>query len=452
MAVIPNRVALSGNAYDILNVIRENASINYREYVPEVQSVTDIQTIGNIFMNYVDLRNEFVDTLVNRIAFTLIKSRLYRNPLALLKSGIMEYGESIEEIFVDLVKPHEFDPAVAEKDFMKMEKSELKTAFHAVNFRKFYKVTVSNEQLQSAFLNESGVLNLINTIIESVYASANYDEFLVMKYVLATNILNGRLYPVAVSANDSDTQKNATAMKGVSNSFEFMSTDYNVAGVHNYSDKSSQYIIMSSDFDSKYSVDVLAGAFNMSKAEFLGNRLMIDGFGKLDTKRLAELFKGDPNYKEISEGDLKLLNAVPAVLIDKGYFVIYDKLVEMDGDHNYQGLYYNYAYHKWSLFSTSPFANAVVFTTVNPSVTAVKVTPTEITLNKGSRFNLSTNVETLGFAPQTVSFASSSEDVEVGYDGSIYVSENAKASSATITVTSTFDPEKTAECTITINK
>lgn len=450
MAKIPNKVALSGNAFDVLNVIRENSSINYKEYVPEVNDINDLKSIGNIFMDYVDLRNEFIDTLVNRIAFTLINSRLYSNPLARFKNGVMEYGETIEEVFVDLTRVHEFDPKVAERDYMKMESNDIKTAFHLLNFRKFYKVTVSSEQLSTAFLSESGVSSLINKIIESVYTSANYDEFLVMKYLLATNILNGRLYPVAVSNNAEDTQKNVVAMKSISNAFEFMSTEYNAAGVHTYSDKSSQYIIMSADFDSKYNVDVLASAFNMDKAQFLGNRIMIDGFGKLDTKRLAEIFAGDPNYKEISAADLELLNNVPAALIDKSYFVIYDKLVEMTGDRNYQGLYNNYAYHKWSMFSTSPFANAVVFTAVTPSVTAINVTPSAVTLSKGARFNLTTNVETLGFAPQAVTYVSSSDDVLVGYDGSIYVKDDAAEESATITVTSIFDNTKTAEVAVTI--
>ena len=76
----------------------------------------------------------------------------------------------------------------------------------------------------------------------------------------------------------------------------FMSPYYNIAHINTFSDPAEQYILLDTQFDADMDVDVLATAFNLDKAEFIGRRVLIDGFGNLDSARLAELFANDPNY------------------------------------------------------------------------------------------------------------------------------------------------------------
>ena len=185
MPTQPKNKKLSANTVDILNVIRNNATHNYKDYVPEAtEDIDSIRAIGNIIMSMPNLQNEFISSLVNRIAMVLITSKSYDNPWRFFKKGLLEYGETVEDVFVNLAKVYSFDQETAESEVFKREKPDVRTAFHTMNYQKFYKVTISDRELRQAFLSLDGVTDLIAKIVESVYTSANYDEFLVMKYML----------------------------------------------------------------------------------------------------------------------------------------------------------------------------------------------------------------------------------------------------------------------------
>lgn len=455
MPVKPKIRTLTTSAADILNVIRNNASVDYRNYVPKADAndVESVRTIGAIIMDYPALQNEFLNALVNRIGRVMLTSKMYSNPIAFFKKGVLEYGESIEEIFVNIAKVQEFNPEIAEQEVFKRVVPDVRAAFHIMNYQKFYKATVTQEQLKQAFLSWDGVTDLIARIVDSMYTGANYDEFLVMKYLLARHILDGRVYPVTVpTVNAENAKAIVTTVKGVSNKLTFMNSDYNPAAVRTFTDKTDQYMIVNSVFDATMDVNVLASAFNMDKAEFLGHRVLIDGFGDLDVARLGEIFAGDPTYNEPSQAELTALNAIPAVIVDKDWFMVFDMLTQFTEQYNGQGLYWNYFYHVWKTFSVSPFANSVLFVPGTPSVTSVTVSPTTVTIPKGGNAALSCVVVTEYFAPQTVVWTSNAADVKVSVSGVVTVDADATSTTATITATSAFDDTKKATCTVTVGK
>ena len=453
MPVKPKIRTLTTSAADILNVIRNNASVDYRNYVPKADAndVESVRTIGAIIMDYPALQNEFLNALVNRIGRVMLTSKMYSNPIAFFKKGVLEYGESIEEIFVNIAKVQEFNPEIAEQEVFKRVVPDVRAAFHIMNYQKFYKATVTQEQLKQAFLSWDGVTDLIARIVDSMYTGANYDEFLVMKYLLARHILDGRVYPVTVpTVNAENAKAIVTTVKGVSNKLTFMNSEYNPAAVRTFTEKTDQYMIVNSVFDATMDVNVLASAFNMDKAEFLGHRVLIDGFGDLDVARLGEIFAGDPTYNEPSQDELTALNAIPAVIVDKDWFMVFDMLTQFTEQYNGQGLYWNYFYHVWKTFSVSPFANSVLFVPGTPSVTSVTVSPTTASVPKGGSVSLSAVVVTDYFAPQTVVWTSSAEDVKVSAAGVVTVDVDAKSTTATITAASAFDNTKSSECTVTV--
>lgn len=453
MPVKPKIRTLTTSAADILNVIRNNASVDYRNYVPKADAndVESVRTIGAIIMDYPALQNEFLNALVNRIGRVMLTSKMYSNPIAFFKKGVLEYGESIEEIFVNIAKVQEFNPEIAEQEVFKRVVPDVRAAFHIMNYQKFYKATVTQEQLKQAFLSWDGVTDLIARIVDSMYTGANYDEFLVMKYLLARHILDGRVYPVTVPTVTAENAKAiVTTVKGVSNKLTFMNSEYNPAAVRTFTDKTDQYMIVNSVFDATMDVNVLASAFNMDKAEFLGHRVLIDGFGDLDIARLGEIFAGDPTYNEPSQDELAALSAIPAVIVDKDWFMVFDMLTQFTEQYNGQGLYWNYFYHVWKTFSVSPFANSVLFVPGTPSVTSVTVSPTTASVPKGGSVSLSAVVATEYFAPQTVVWTSSAADVKVSAAGVVTVDADAKSVSATITATSVFDETKKATCEVTV--
>ena len=452
MPTRPKKVTMDTNAVNIVNAIRNNNSNYYKDYVPPITDTSELRQIGKIIMDVPALQNEFLNALINRIAIVRVWSKLFDNPWSMFKKGLLEYGEVIEEVFVDLIRVYEFDAEKAEAELFKRVSPDVRAAFHVMNYRKFYKVTIERQKLAKAFLSAQGMEDLITYIMTQIYTSANYDEWLTMKYLLAVNILNGRLYPIEVAPVSAANMKDIiTTVKGTSNLLEFPSRKYNPAHVFQHTDKSNQYILIDTQFDANMDVNVLASAFNMDKAQFMGNRVAIDGFGSLDNDRLAELFADDPNYVPLTDAQMTALNSIPLAVVDENFFMIYDNLNEFREVENGQGLYWNYFYHQWKTFSTSPFSNAIVYVPETPGITSVTVTPASATVAKGASLALTTVVVATGYAPQEVTYTSDANGVTVTEGGVVQIDADTEASSATITVASVFDPTKTDTVAITIS-
>lgn len=455
MPIIPRSASLTASSVDILNAIRNSATANYRDYVPAADPSADsVRQIGQVIMQFPALQNEFLTALVNRIGRVILSSKLYDNPWAIFKRGLLDFGETIEEIFVNIAKPYQFDPAVAESEVFKREIPDVRAAFHVLNYQKFYKSTISQDQLRQAFLSWDGINDLISKIVTAMYTSANYDEFNAMKYMLALHILHGELYPVEVAnpATVANMKSVVSTIKGVSNNMEFMNPNYNLTGVATYTEKKDQYIIVNAEFDAIMDVEVLASAFNMDKADFMGHRIMIDSFGNLDTDRIESLFGEDPDYVALTAAQLSALDAIPAVLVDKDWFMIFDNLFEFTEQYNGQGLYWNYWYHTWKTFSISPFANAAVFVPTTPSITSVTVTPDTATVMPGSALTLTATVVTTGFASQAVNWTVTEvEGVTISPLGVLSVGPDVDGGTVlTVTATSVVDSTKSDTATITV--
>ena len=458
MATKPKIVTLTNNSVDVLNAIRNSASINYRDYVPIATADADsIREIGATIMDYPALQNEFLNALVNRIGRVILTSKSYQNPWAMFKKGFLEFGETIEEVFTHLAKPFQFDPAVAENEIFKREIPDVRSAFHVLNYQKFYKATVSQEQLRMAFMSWDGVTSLISSIVESMYTAANYDEFITMKYLLCKRMLSGEMYfaETPLKPEGGPTAKDwIKAVRNYSNNLTFLSPDYNLAGVYNSTEKNNQYIIIPSKWMAEFDVEVLAAAFNMDKVEFMGHVVMVDSFTNLDTARLNELFKDDPTYTEISSVNLAQLDFVIAVILDRDYFMIFDNLQNFTENYNGQGLYWNYFYHVWKTFSTSPYANAVLFasTGTGSDAATMAVTPSAATVLPGQSVQLKANIaDTSSFVSKAIDWESSSEYATVNKSGVVTVLANApKSTQITITAKAHAHPATTGTATITV--
>lgn len=458
MATIPQVTELTASSVDILNAIRNEATQVYKNYVPiATQLPSNSKEIGQVLMQFPALQNEFVSALVNRIGLTLVQNMEFSNPWSVFKRGVLDFGETIEEIFVELAKPFQYDPASAYANNLKRELPDVRAAFHPINYKKFYKTTIQQEELQLAFLSWQGVDNLIAKIVDSLYKGAQYDEFLVMKYALAKHIVKGHLYPVAVSGDT--TTSMAKDYKTISNNMLFPRTDYNMAGVRNITLRENQYLIMTAAADAAMDVDVLATAFNMDKAEFMGHRILVDSFSSFDDARLAELFADDPNYVALTADDKTLLATVKAVIVDKNFFMIYDNLLKFTEQYVGEGIYWNYWYHTWKTFSVSPFANAVVIVAsgTTSAVSAISVTPSSASIagTVGNVLHLVASVTKTGFANSQVvwSISSNAEDyARIDESGNLIITALPDSDLAiTVTATSVFTPTVSGTATITID-
>ena len=367
---MPRRIAVSNlnaSTIDILNVIRQNASLEYQNQVPVVETENDIPRVGEILLGYPALANQFLNALVNRIALVRVQSATFNNLYAPLKKGYLEYGETVEDVFVAIAKPMLFSAEKAEARELKRYIPDVRSAFYAMNYRAMYPVSIEENDLQRAFMSLEGVQDMIAKIVDSVYTAAEYDEFLLFKYMLIKTITKGKLAPVAFDA--ADMKAAAVNFRGYSNKLPFMSNKYNSYGVQNTTPKSRQVIFMDAEYNAKFDVEVLASAFNMDKADFMGRLYLIDDFTTFDNERFEVIRAESDGIEEVTAAELALMADVKAVLLDEEWFQFYDNLSKFTEKYIASGLRWNYFYHTWKTIAFSPFANAVVFVDDGATVT-----------------------------------------------------------------------------------
>lgn len=350
---------LNASTIDILNVIRQNASLEYQANVPTITQAQDIPKVGEVLLGYPALANQFINALVNRIALVRVTSATFNNPYRNLKKGYLEYGETVEEIFTNIAKVFVFSEEKAEARELKRYLPDVRAAFHTINWKVLYPVTIEEETLRQAFLSIEGVQDMIARIVDTVYTAAEYDEFLLFKYLIIKAVNSGKMYPVSVDITDI---KNAgIAFRGTSNLLPFLSSKYNEAGVKNNTPKDRQVIFLDAMFDAQYDVNVLASAFNMDKADFMGRLHLIDDFTTFDNERWEVIRSESTGLESVTAAELTIMGDVIGVFGDEDWFQIYDNLSKFAEKYVASGLRWNYFYHTWKTISTSPFSNMVVF-------------------------------------------------------------------------------------------
>ena len=357
---------LNNSTLNILNVIRQNASYEYQSKVPKVTKATDIPKVGETIYGTPAFANEFLNSLLNRIALVKVQSAIFNNPYANLKKGYLEFGETIEDIFVQISEVVEFDADKAAAREFKRTYPKVNTAFYAMNWRVMYPVTIQDKDLYTAFQSLDGVQNLIAKIVDAVYTAAEYDEFLLFKYLIIKAVAHGKMKPVQIG-NGSDLKVDAVEFRATSNVLPFMSSDYNEAGVLTTTPKDRQQIFMDAHYNAEFDVNVLASAFNMEKADFMGRLHLIDDFTTFDNKRWEIIRTNCDGIEEITDAELTLMQGVKAIIVDEEWFQIYDNKTVFTETYVASGLYWNYFLHVWKTLATSPFANAICFATSAPT-------------------------------------------------------------------------------------
>lgn len=432
------RIATNTNiSADVINAVKNSASTYYKDYVPYVTADSDsLRGIGAIIMNNPALENEFLSTLVNRIAFARIASRLYTNPLATLKKGVIDVGETVEDIFVNIAKVYQYGEiagsgADTATNLFKRYEADVRTAFYIMNSQLTYPITVNRAMLKSAFKSWSGMDELISGIIQSVYTAAAYDEFNITKYLIGQHILNGKLAYYRFDDTSADKYKLcATQMRKVSNDFQFMSTDYNIAGVTTFTDSDKKVILINTDYDANIDTNVLASAFQLPYADYLNRRILIDGLGHLDIARLNKAFANDPTYTEPSADDMTFLDKVAGVIIDEDFVQIYDNVFEMRDMPVANTLDHNYFLHMWQTYAVSPFANAVA---VIPSTLVDKQTSSNTTITyPGTSFAALSNIIPSVGTPLTLLVTGNVNTIKGGHRDLIYTLTSDNTNSAKV--------------------
>lgn len=268
------------NLVEILNTIRDNASTEYQNRIPEATR-DNIEQIRYAMIDgdNVMVANEFMQTILNKLVKSYVHTKLFTNPLKSLKKGTKPIGDTVEEIYNNFLKGEVFDGDMAQK-LLEKKLPDTKTLYHRMNYQMQYPVTVSREQLNKAFASYDALESYITNIINQLYNSAELDEFVNMKKVLTSALANKAM----VTVNITDPLESEQAgkdfiktVKTISGLMTFPSEKFNgylqaqstdKKAITTFSRKEEQILILDTATNTGVAVDVLASLFNMTVAEF----------------------------------------------------------------------------------------------------------------------------------------------------------------------------------------
>lgn len=425
-----------------------------------------IQKYGKIIVNNERYKNAFLNT-INLIGLTIIDRNYWENPWEnFANRGSIIFGQTVRELLVDIADV--FDYQKYQNDgthFLENVVPNVYNYLHELNYEKFYKTTTSDTQIAMAFNTENGLMDLIEKIVGSLYEGYKYDKYIVDKYQLCRRILDGTVTSIEIKNwSNLTARQRVSAMKSISNKLTFRSPNYNPAGARVATNFANQIMIMNTDFEAEMTTEVLATSFFRNDAEMKSRLALIDGFDSYDEARLVELL-GD-GFEPFTEDEKTALSKIPAVIIDDEWFQDYNYLLDNASDtkmtnfYNPETLKNNHWLHTKKVISTSPFKNAVVFTTDVPAVTSVTVAPQQSSISAGQNLQLGAVVKTTGFANKAVvwSVAQSTGDkttkVTVDMNGLVKIPKDydisKDAPQIKIRATSVYDNTKYGEASITV--
>ena len=378
---------------EILNTIRANASSEYQERVPEALGMGG--NVSNVFNQYPTMKNEFLTALTNKIAKTLFYSKVFDNPLKALHKGMLPYGYSLEQVFVNMAESKGFwehwDASGDEvKDLVGKKKPDIKLLYIERNFAYKYKTTISDQQLRTAFHDQNGLSRLVEQVVSSVYSKAYFDEFNDMKRVLkahaqaqyigydtttgkpvekalSNTVLPGGKNEAMVlgeySTQEAKGKAISKAIRTVAGKMAFPSDSYNSAGVQQWSERNQLIYITTPEEQAELDVEVLANAFNMDKADVNVRVIVVDELPTLFNVESAKSAK-EAQYGTVLSCALSATRdnrtcKCRGVLMDADFIQAYDTLIESRTFDNGEGLYTNYFFHKQGIMSTCYFGQIV---------------------------------------------------------------------------------------------
>lgn len=322
---------------NILRALKQELSFEVQNHLPTEVS-DNLQRVYDTILNYAPVRNEIVPSMVNRIGMQTVDSIAWRNPLARFKKEPMRYGETHEETYVNMCKGRVYDSQADFKFAFQQYQSYIMSMFHNVNLEIQYPVTITYDNLRKAFTTEYGIRDMIMAKMESAITGANWDEYLAMRDLINAGYEKEVLPAVTVDAvtNEESAKKLLVEVKRAVGEFGFPLPENNPAGATSHAMPSNLIWITTPNVNAHVSVDALAYAFHMDRADVEVQTVIVDKFAN---------------------------PSIQGVLCDVRFFNVRDQFKEMTDQRLANVLSWNYFYTQVEMVSASPFYPIRVFTT-----------------------------------------------------------------------------------------
>ena len=412
---------------NILNAMRAEYELENR--IPEA-TLDNLQNIFTSMMSYSQGRNTIIPSLLERIGLQTVDTSAWRNPLAMYKKDPMRYGMTHEETFVNMCKGKLYDPRESYEYAFQQYQSYIMSVFHKVNLNMQYPVTITYDNLRSAFLTEYGIRDMMSAKMESAVTGANWDEYNAMKSMIDTGYDAQILPAVTVPAvtDEASAKKLLTEIKAAVNEFRFPNPANNIAGATSASTPYNLIWLTTPRVDAQISVEALAYAFNMDKAQVDVRTVIVDKFDN---------------------------EAIQGVLMDVRFFNVRDQFREMSDQRLANILSWNYFYTLVEMVSASPFYPMRVFTTDTVATSSLSITASNATYTAGEVVTIPATVTggTGTYHQELLSYSVEGQTSKDTYilpgTNQLYTGADEKGESLKVTITYRPDESVTKQITVT---
>ena len=444
---------ISDGLQTALNEIRETLvqdNALYQEQVPLVNHYTSSQVYGQSLLALPsDLRNKFIQALVNRIAYTKFMMDYFENPLQELAGDELPLGAIGQDVYINPARGRVYNI----DDFaglLARYESDVKTEYTEINFDVQYPVTIIRKELEKAFVSWGDFESFLMGISTSLYNGAYIDDWKYTKKLITNAYRNNAVqmetftFSTPSAPTETELKSFVKKLRETFLNFKAPSTANNawakVGGygraIVSWSKPEDVVVFISNKLASELDVEVLASAFNMDKADLMGKVFYVDNFDLYD----------DDGTKQYDG------SAIYALICDRRWFKIRTKDAFMDEFYNANNRSWQEYYNVIKSFNYSLFANAKMLVASIPTVNITSASFRETSPSVVADAKITLHLDTVPFnATQTVTFTSGTQakaTVEKIDDRTVEVTGVA-AGSSTITATAGGSSIATVSVTVT---
>lgn len=286
------------SAIEILETIRDNADNIYIERVPSATK-ENLGQVGDAITSNENIMNSFLESLINKICLSNVKSRLFKNPLARLKQTTgRPLGNTIEEIFINPSVDTGYDTDGTK--LLKTTKPDGKVCYYGLNRQSSYPISINESELKRAFSSEQEFMSLYDGIVTSMLSGSQVDEFMLMKALVGKAIDNDSVNKI--ECDIAKPKEVAKILSNLSKNFQFPNSKlcgYNLVNEDKinaetekacitFCDTSRQVLLIRSDVQTEIDYEVLATMFHMEVAKLEAMTILVDTIpsDKFDTYAL----------------------------------------------------------------------------------------------------------------------------------------------------------------------
>ena len=272
---------------------------------------------------YTSTKQEFLNSVLNKIGRQEFSNLVYKNPLKRLKGEFIEGAHDIEEIYVERSSDDGYDPEGS--GVLDRKKPTVFVQYHTNTIEHGYKCTIQNKQMRKGFTTKNALSTMANTILSQLHTGCEVDEYndclnTLKALVSAPKGLKDNVISVKPVVDEVTSKEFVKSIKKTIHKMSEYGSVY--SDKNNFANSKDLILFIDSDVEVETQIEWLANAFNLTVAELNETTKIIVPNMKTKVGAIAVIchykcIKINPVYYDID-----------SIKNTKGKFINYDLVTE----------------------------------------------------------------------------------------------------------------------------